>query len=213
MLAALLLPVAGIVAVNLWVAASMDSRMFEVDGAVPARETALVLGTSKKRVGGRPNLHFERRMDAAAALYAQGKVQTLLVSGARNGPYYNEPRDMAEALKARGVPESAVMCDYAGYRTLDSVVRARDRLGLRQCLIVSDDWHVPRALLIARAHGLDAIGVGAKDIDWKDSFKARTREWLARVLVMLDLYALKTQPMDPEQPIVPATQPAPPLAR
>ena len=85
----------------------------------------------------------------------------------------------------------------AGLRTLDSVVRAKEAFGLRRCVIVSDGWHVPRALFIARSIGLDAIGAASGELALHDSVKARSREWLARVLVVVDVHVLGTRPVHP----------------
>jgi SanA protein len=190
-------PVGVVLGLNLWVLSSGWSRMYG-EGAVPP-ETAvgLVLGTSKRRENGQPNLHFRGRMEAAARLFKAGRIRHLLVSGACSGQYYNEPKDMKAALMAQGVPESAITCDFGGERTLDSVVRAREAFGLRECVIVSDGWHVPRALFIARKIGLEATGAASGRIPLRDSFVPRSREWLARVLVVFDLYVLGTRPEHP----------------
>lgn len=190
-------PGLGVLLLNLWVLTSGGGRMYRSGVEVPESPVALVLGTSKRRENGSPNLHFQRRIETAAALFKSGRIRHLLVSGAKSGVYYNEPRDMKAALMARGVPESAITCDFDGVRTLDSVVRAKEGFGLRRCVIVSDGWHVPRALFIARKIGLDAIGAACADIALEDSFKARSREWQARVLVVFDLYVLGTRPEHP----------------
>ena len=133
-------------------------------------------------------------MDAAALLVERGLVKTLLVSGDNRSASYNEPRDMRDALMRRGVPASAIVCDYAGLRTLDSVVRAHRVFGVNRCLIVSDRWHLPRAIFIAQEAGMDAAGVAGRDVEWRSSVKSRGREWLARVLVVFDLFVTRTQP-------------------
>ena len=189
MLLILLCPLIIVAAINVWVLAATRGKVYRADGKTPSEAVALVLGTSKRQENGQPNLHFTRRLDAAAALYKRGQVRHVLVSGANPGPFYNEPRDMKDGLVARGVPAAAITCDTRGWRTLDSVMRARERFGLRRrAPIVSDGWHVPRALFIARKCGLDAIGISAAPVPVKNSLKARTREWGARVLVVLDLY-------------------------
>lgn len=156
---------------------------------------AVVLGTSNKLTNGRPNLHYERRMEAAAELFRNGTVSHLLVSGAVDGPHYNEPQFMTASLVARGVPASAISRDEAGFRTLDTVVRAHDTFRLSKFLIVSDGWHLPRALYLARQHGIEAEGIAAREIPWRTSFRARSREWLARVLAVVDAQVLHTQPL------------------
>jgi SanA protein len=174
--------------------AASGSVFHSVD-AVPTREIGLVLGTSKETRHGKPNLHFNQRIEAAAALYHAGKVHHLLVSGDNHIATYDEPTDMRAALMAAGVPASAITCDYAGFRTLDSVVRAKEVFGLSQCTIISEDFHCPRALWIAQQHGLDAIAFAAPDVNLRSwSLRAGVREQFARAWCAMDLYVLHRQP-------------------
>jgi SanA protein len=194
----ILTPLAGLAGLNAWVLAGARGRLHPpASAAMPSMPVALVLGTSPRRPDGTPNRHFQRRLDAAAALHAAGKVTTLLVSGARDGAYYDEPREMRAGLVARGVPEAAIVTDENGMRTFDSVVLAKEAFHIEKCAIISDAWHVPRALFIADRIGLEAVGVRAEPVPLRDSLKARSREWLARVLVVLDLYVLGTRPEHP----------------
>ncbi len=160
---------------------------------VPARETALVLGTSKYIAPGRPNLHYQYRMDAAAALFKAGKVRRFIVSGNGSVAHYNEPRAMREDLIARGVPADRIILDEAGLRTFDSVVRAAEVFGSPDCIVVSQPSHNERAIFIARARGLDMIGWNARSVSlWTDP-RTAIRERLARVLAVLDVTVLKTK--------------------
>jgi SanA protein len=180
-------------------------KVFHAVDAVPAREIGLVLGTSKQTPHGKPNLHFNQRIEAAAALYHAGKIRHLLVSGDNHVATYDEPTDMRAALMAAGVPASAITCDYAGFRTLDSVVRAKEVFGLSQCTIISEEFHCPRALWIAQQYGLDAIAFAAPDVSLRSwSLRAGIREQFARAWCAVDLYALHRQPHfpGPREPIV-----------
>jgi len=182
-----------------------NGRIFRSADAVPEREVGLVLGTSKETRHGKPNLHFNQRIEAAAALYRAGKVRHLLVSGDNHVASYDEPDDMRGALLAAGVPASAITCDYAGFRTLDSVVRAQEIFGLSQCTIISEEFHCPRALWIARRHGLDAIAFAAPDVGLKSwSLRADVREQLARGWCAVDLYLLQRalKFLGPKEPIL-----------
>jgi SanA protein len=173
-------------------------RIFRSVESVPEREVGLVLGTSKVTRQGTPNLHFNQRIDAAIALYRAGKVHHLLVSGDSHVATYDEPTDMRNALVAAGIPTNAITCDYAGFRTLDSVVRAKQVFGLSQCTIISEEFHCPRALWIAREHGLDAIAFAAPDVALKGwSLRAEAREQLARAWCGVDLYVLHRGPKFP----------------
>jgi SanA protein len=161
---------------------------------VPINDVALVLGTSKNASSGGPNLFFTTRMDAAAELYQAGKVKYLLVSGDNGEEDYNEPSDMRDALVARGVPKANIYLDYAGFRTLDSVLRAREVFGQNRFTVVSQAFHNERAVLIARHYGIEAVGFNAADVGGAAGARVNAREVLARVQVMLDLYVLNTQP-------------------
>lgn len=182
-----------------------NGKIFRSVDAVPVREVGLVLGTSKETKRGRPNLHFNQRIEAAVALYRAGKVHHLLVSGDNHIATYDEPTDMLNALVAAGIPTNAITCDYAGFRTLDSVVRAKEVFGLSQCTIISEEFHCPRALWIAHQHGLDAIAFAAPDVSLKSwSLRAEFRERFARAWCAVDLYVLHRQPKfpGPREPII-----------
>jgi len=172
---------------------------------MPVRETGLVLGANRVMADGRPNLHFIYRMDAAAMLYHAGKIHRLLVSGDNGRLDYDEPAMMKAALVARGVPASAITCDYAGFRTLDSVIRARSVFGLQSCTIITQRYHNTRALEVARATGLDAVGFCTRDVDLRNSLRTELREVASRTVAMLDLYVWHKQPRfpGPSEPIPP----------
>jgi SanA protein len=185
-----------------WSAA--EGKIFKSTEAVPSNDVAVVLGTSRLTAAGRPNLHFNQRITAAAGLYQSGKVRHLIVSGDNQLKSYDEPTDMLRALVAAGVPTNAITRDYAGLRTLDSVVRAHSVFGLTNFTIVTEEFHCPRALWIAQAHGLNAVAFAAPDLRLRWSARVRAREALARVLCGLDLYVLRTEPRftGPPEPLV-----------
>ncbi|MEP6810047.1 MAG: ElyC/SanA/YdcF family protein, partial [Chthoniobacterales bacterium] len=134
------------------------------------------------------------RMDAAAALYREGKIRHLILSGDNRIVAYDEPKDMRAALLARGVPDSVLTLDDAGFRTLDSMARARAVFDLRKVTIITDDFHAARALVLARHFGLDPIAFTSAPVPLKWSLKTRVREVLARVLTILDITILQTKP-------------------
>jgi SanA protein len=154
---------------------------------IPTRDAAVVLGTSKFVAPGRPNLHYEYRLDAAAQLFKAGKVQRLIASGNGAEPNYNEPRMMRSDLVARGVPADRIVLDEGGMRTLDSVVRAADVYGAPDCIVVSQRSHTERAIFIGRMRGQDVIGWPARTVSlWIDP-RTAIREHLARVLAVVDV--------------------------
>ena len=136
-----------------WFAASTDSRRTTADRA-EARPVALVLGAGLRK-DGRPSLLLARRLDVAAYLYHRGTVDAVLVSGADD-----EPAAMREYLLAAGVPDAKIVGDAAGFRTWDSCVRAHDVFGVRSAIVVTQEFHLPRAVVLCRAAGIDATGVG-----------------------------------------------------
>lgn len=157
-------------------------------------KVAVLLGTSQFLSNGQKNQYFEFRMNAAAELYNSGKVQYILVSGDNRQRNYNEPIAMQNALIKRGIPEENIVLDYAGFRTLDSMIRAREVFGQKRFVVVSQKFHNERAVYIARKKGIEAFGYNARDVEVRAGFKTRVREVLARTKMMLDLYILRTQP-------------------
>lgn len=161
---------------------------------VPVMPVGLVLGCSEFLANGNRNLYFRHRIEAALELYRSGKCRAFLVSGDHGRSDYNEPGQMKAALVRGGIPEDRIHCDYAGFRTLDSVVRAKEVFGLDRFLIVSQAFHNERALFLARENGIDAFGYDAEDVRHRAGLKTRLREKVARVKTILDTTFLGTQP-------------------
>ena len=161
---------------------------------LPAVHAALVLGTSRKLGDGRENGFYRRRMAAAASLYASGKCQRLVVSGDNRTAGYNEPEDMKADLIALGVPAEAIVCDYAGRRTLDSVVRFKEVFGQETGIVVSQRFHNERAVFIARHRGIELHGFNAADVDAYNGFRTRMREIASKAVAVLDVLVFRSQP-------------------
>ena len=186
---------AALLLANWWVLRQSAARLITDIAMLPANDVAIVLGSSKTIEGGRyRNPFFERRMNTAAQLYHAGKVRHLLVSGDNSRKSYDEPTWMRDALIARGVPASAITLDCAGFRTLDTMARARAVFGLTKATIVTDDFHEPRALFLASAHGLDAVGFPSEHVPEAWSKTTRLREVGSRVKACLDVYVLRKKP-------------------
>jgi len=180
---------------NVWIVRAARGRMFDGSGNVPARAVALVLGTGRLSSGGQTvNPHFTHRIAAAAELYRAGKVRHFILSGDNHTHGYDEPTDMKTALLARGVPDRAVTLDYAGFRTLDSVVRAKEVFGQTRLMIVSEPFHNARALFLCRHFDIDAVAFNAQPVSLRVSRWAYCREWLARVKAVLDVYVFRVGP-------------------
>ena len=162
--------------------------------ALPFHRVGLVLGTSRLLSDGRENFQFTYRMQAALELYRAGKIRIILVSGDNHISGYDEPTDMRNTLTAAGVPVSAIISDYAGFRTFDSIIRAHKVFGLDDVTIISQRYHDYRAVAIARYFGLDAVAYCAQEVPGRVQWRAEIREYLARMRACLDLYLLPTQP-------------------
>lgn len=161
---------------------------------VPAERVGLVLGTSRYTSSGKANPFFYNRIQAAKALFFFGKVQYLLLSGDNRYFSYNEPREMRKELLRMGIPDSVIVMDFAGFRTLDSVVRGKKVFKLNQFIIISQEFHGRRAVYIARHHDIDAIAYVANDPPSEYTWTVELREYFARVAMLLDLYLFDTKP-------------------
>lgn len=179
---------------NYWIVNSTKKQIYTDINSVPSRKVGLVLGASKKTSRGTNNLYFTYRIQAAFELFKAKKVQYLLLSGDNHVKGYDEPSDMKEALIALGVPDSCIVLDYAGFRTLDSVVRSNEVFGEDSVTIISQEFHNQRALFIANKNNINAIGFNSKEVNKNYSFKTRFREYFARVKCVLDIYILYTSP-------------------
>ena len=160
---------------------------------IPQNKVGLLLGTSPKLKNGNNNLYFDYRILAAVELYKAGKIKYILISGDNRREEYNEPEEMKKALMQKGVPEKFIYLDYAGFRTLDSVVRAKEVFGQNQLTIISQRFHNERAIYLAERNGINAIGYNAKDVNAYAGLKTNIRELLARVKMFIDL-AIDKQP-------------------
>jgi len=179
---------------NIWIVASTRARVFQSIEEIPPEDVGLVLGTSKRLTSGKANPYFHNRMQAAAELYKSGKIRHIIVSGDNRSIYYNEPRDMKRALVALGVPASAITLDYAGLRTLDSIVRCKEIFGQDKFIIVTQQFHSYRAIFIGRRYDIDATAYAAGGVSFREAMPVLAREFLARPIALVDLYILNTQP-------------------
>lgn len=163
-----------------------DQNSFKV-ADVPKKKVALILGTSQYLKNGSTNLYFKFRIEAVADLWEARKIDYVLVSGDNGSKEYDEPTAMKKALVKRGIPASRIVMDYAGFRTLDSMVRAKEVFGQHDFIIVSQQFHVERALVIAHFKDIEAFGYNAVDVEVYSGFRTKVREYLARFKLWIDL--------------------------
>jgi SanA protein len=200
--------VAGLIAARIVIAHAAKDKTYSDVSMIPHRRVGLVLGCPKHVFGGWPNPFFENRIAAAVELYRHRKVDYLVVSGDNRLPSYDEPTDMKNALLDKGVPADRVYLDYAGFRTLDSVVRVKEIFGQNKVTIISQKFHNQRAIFLAGHHGIDAIGFNAPDVALRYNFKTAFREQFAKVKAVLDVYLFHKQPHFLGQKIVIGNAPA-----
>jgi len=183
-----------LIACNVWIVKSTEGKVYSDLAKLPDHRVALVLGTSHRSVGGGPNPFFQYRIKTAAELYRMGKIDHFILSGDNSTIFYNEPIEMQKALIKEGVPATAITLDYAGLRTLDSVVRSKAIFGQTKITIITQSFHSYRALFISDYYNIDAVAMVAEDPELDRTFKVLIREYLARTKAVLDLYIFKTAP-------------------
>jgi len=162
---------------------------------IPAKKAALVLGCSKHLKSGHINYFYKYRIESAVKLFKANKVKAIIVSGDNGNKNYDEPTQMHDDLVKAGIPSKYIQLDYAGFRTLDSIVRAKAIFDLEDYIIVSQRFHLERAIYIAHAKEHKVLGFVAKDFSntiWAK--RMGRRELLARVKAFLDLHVFGVEP-------------------
>ncbi|WP_372373981.1 vancomycin high temperature exclusion protein [Vreelandella venusta] len=179
---------------NFWVVASTARYIDDSLAECRSTDVAIVFGTSNWTRSGFRNPHFQARMRTSARLIADQRVSHLLISGDNRTQAYNEPRAMWRDLYRRGVPADQLTMDFAGFSTYDTLARARDVFQLDQALLVTQSWHLPRAVFIGRALGMDVTGCVAEEESVAGEWRLKIREWVARVATLGDLYIWGREP-------------------
>lgn len=150
-------------------------------------KVGLILGTTKRLRDGRINLYYQFRLEAAIQLFKSGKIKYIVISGDNSSTDYDEPTDFKDDLIKAGIPENKLFLDFAGFRTLDSVVRIKEIFGQNAVTIISQQFHNERAIYLAEHFNIKAIGFNAKGISGRYALKVQLREYLARVKVFVDI--------------------------
>lgn len=165
---------------NLYVILSTMPKLRKVEDAPPpVLDCILVLGCGV-RADGTPSPMLNDRLTRAVELYQAGWSDKILMSGDNRSQYYNELATMHRVAREHGVPEEDIVLDYAGLSTYDSIYRAKEIFGVRRMVIVTQEYHIYRALHTARALGINAWGVYAERRDYRGQFGREVREVLAR---------------------------------
>jgi SanA protein len=199
--------VCGVIALTVvgWICNSIivkrtNNLVFSSLSEIPHNKVGLLLGTSKLLGSGKPNQYFKNRIQATVSLFQAKKIDFIVISGDNSKIGYNEPLDMKEELIKQGIPEEKIFLDYAGFRTYDSVIRMDKIFGQQSFTIISQEFHIRRALFIANYFGYNTIGFIANDVDLYNGFKTKARERIARIKVFID-FIIKKEPKFLGKPI------------
>jgi SanA protein len=171
---AALLAVVCIVISDILVKASIRKKVFNSVQNIPKNKVGLLLGTAKFLQSGEPNLYYKYRVEAAVELLNAGKVEFILVSGDNSTKYYDEPSTFETDLIEAGIPADKMYKDYAGFRTLDSIVRSKEVFGQSSITVISQPFHNERAIYIATRKGIDAIGYNSERVIAEYGLKCRS---------------------------------------
>jgi len=181
--------------INAFMVSDASSRIYTSLKDVPKKDALLLLGTAKYIKKGQRNYFYTYRIRATVALWRAGKIRSIVVSGDNGTKEYDEATTMYNDLVRAGIPSKYIRRDYAGFRTLDSIVRAKAIFDLEDYIIVSQKFHLERALFIAKAKEQRVIGFVAKDLpNTASAYRMKAREYLARTKAFLDVYILGTEP-------------------
>ena len=169
-----------------------SGKTFDKVADIPHREVGLLLGTSPRTPENAPNYYFINRITATAELYKAGKIDKVIASGgdysSRPGGGYDELVAMRDSLIDHGIPDSVIILDYDGTRTLNSIVKAKEVYGEECVTLISQKYHNERAIYLASQQGIDAIGYNAKPSHIiSKRIKNEGREFLARVKLFVDV--------------------------
>ena len=183
----LLSPIIIVLVSNYSIETYVKGKTFFNTSKIEKNKVGLVLGTAKTLRSGYVNQYFEYRIRATVELFKSKKIDFILISGDNSTKDYDEPTDFKTELIDRGIPADKIFLDYAGFRTLDSVVRAKEIFSQESITIISQQFHNERAIYLAEKHGIDAIGYNAKDVSAKYGIRVKIREYFARTKVFIDI--------------------------
>jgi SanA protein len=175
-----------IVTLDAWIEYNAKDRLYCHVEDIPKNKVGLILGTSKYSKHGQ-NLFYSKRVQAAYDLWKAGRIEYLLISGDNATVNYNEPKTFRADLIKKGIPSNRIVLDFAGFRTLDSVVRSKEVFQEEKITIISQQFHNERAIFIADFKGVEAIGFNAGNVGGDGGLAVKLRERLARMKMMLDL--------------------------
>jgi SanA protein len=178
---------------NALVLRAAEHRVFETPAEVPYRPVAIVPG-ARVYASGNPSPVLEDRLATALELYRRGAVRRILVTGDNGAATYDEVTVMKRWLVARGVPDEHVVRDHAGFRTLDSMVRAVKVFQVERAVVCTQRFHLARSMFLARRYGLDAVGAEADRRPYPKALRDALREVAARAVAVSDVFITRRRP-------------------
>ncbi|MFK7947159.1 MAG: vancomycin high temperature exclusion protein [Saprospiraceae bacterium] len=184
---AVLIPIGIILLANVIIELGTRKKTYINTSKIPKNKVGLVLGTAKHLNNGNINLYFKYRIAATVKLYKAEKINFVLVSGDNSRTEYDEPTDFKNELIKNGIPENKIFLDYAGFRTLDSVVRAKKIFGQNKFTVISQEFHNERAIFLAARNDIEAVGFNAQDVTSRYGIKVKIREYFSRTKVFIDI--------------------------
>ena len=164
-----------------------NHKLYDNLDSIPHNKVGLLLGTSKYASVGQVNLFYQYRIDAAVSLYKHRKVDFILISGDNGLIEYNEPRTIRNDLIKAGVPADSIVMDYAGFRTWDSVIRAKKVFGETKLTVISQPFQNERAIFIGQRNQMELIGFNAQDVSKTYGARTMLREKFARINLIFDI--------------------------
>ena len=191
----------GLILCSNWVIEGESKFTYDRVSELPHHKVGLVLGCIKSPDGRYVNPFFESRIEAACQVYQAGKIDVILVSGDNHVRAYDEATDMKNALIGRGIPSDKIFCDYAGFTTLDSILRAKEVFKQNALTIISQKFHNERAIYIAQNEGMSAVGYNAKAVELKWALRIYLREFCSRMKVIWDVKIIRRKPKFLGEPI------------
>lgn len=178
---------------NVWIIGSTRNQILNIQDYDLGSRTALLLGTGYNTVEGEKNQFFHDRIITVTKHFEMGLTNEIILSGSTT-KYYNEPVAMRNSLTELGVPDSILIADDGGMRTLDSVVRCKELFNKNKIIIITQRFHAYRALFISNYYDLDAVVVITQPVPSPNSIGVLLREFFARPLAVLDLYVMHSKP-------------------
>jgi SanA protein len=177
----------GLLLTNKMMSYQAEDFLFDSVEDIPKNKVGLLLGAGKITSNGNINSYYTHRLNGAIELYKAGKIELILISGDNSTKDYDEPTTFKTDLIAQGIPENKIFLDYAGFRTLDSVIRAKEIFGQHSITIISQKFHNERAVYLAKHHNIKAIAFNVKDSYNHTRSKTQLREYLARAKASIDI--------------------------